>query len=194
MPSKTFEKLSEGSKKYFLDAALAEFSEHTYEQAGIRGICARTGLSIGGFYCYFSSKEELYIYLLDHMHSRLFRQTEALNCSSDDILAQDPAQARFWESFSKSSMDILGKYYLRTSSYGLYPEELKKLKDLPTSRDYSEMQIRFVAFVLSSMVFTIYKFCEEEQISDPGARDILWHTIKNIILKGYKKESSDELL
>lgn len=192
MPTTTFENLSEENRQKFLDAALEEFTENTYEKASIRHLCAKAGLSVGGFYCYFSSKEELYIYLLDRMHILLFRQKEEQNCTTDEILARDPQQAAFWESFSRSSMDILGKYYLRTSSYGLYPEELNLVKKMTPYRPFSEMEERFVTFVLSSMVYTIYKFCEEENLTDPAVRDVLWNSIKDIIYRGYQRDASPD--
>lgn len=47
-----------------LDAALAEFSLHGYEAARIDAIAARAGLSKGGFYAHFASKDEVFEALL----------------------------------------------------------------------------------------------------------------------------------
>jgi AcrR family transcriptional regulator len=48
-----------------LDAARAVFSEMGYETATVRDIVRRTGLSVGAFYNYFRSKEEVFEALAD---------------------------------------------------------------------------------------------------------------------------------
>jgi len=48
-----------------VEAAIDEFSAHTYYEASLNRILKRAGVSKGEFYYHFRSKEELYLYILD---------------------------------------------------------------------------------------------------------------------------------
>jgi AcrR family transcriptional regulator len=53
------------NRQAILDAARAVFAELGYETASVRDIIRRTSLSVGAFYNYFRSKEEVYQALAD---------------------------------------------------------------------------------------------------------------------------------
>src|SRR5579864_6880872 len=53
------------NRQAILDAARAVFREMGYEGATVRDIIRRTGLSVGAFYNYYRSKEEVYEALAD---------------------------------------------------------------------------------------------------------------------------------
>ncbi len=53
------------NRQMILDAARAVFAELGYETATVRDIIRRTGLSVGAFYNYYRSKEEVYEALSD---------------------------------------------------------------------------------------------------------------------------------
>ena len=48
-----------------VEAAIDEFSAHTYYEASLNRILKRAGVSKGEFYYHFRSKEELYLYILN---------------------------------------------------------------------------------------------------------------------------------
>jgi len=60
------------NRQAILDAARAVFRELGYEVATVRDIIRRTGLSVGAFYNYYRSKEEVYVALSDDA-ARRFR-------------------------------------------------------------------------------------------------------------------------
>ena len=60
------------NRQAILDAARAVFREMGYEVATVRDIIRRTGLSVGAFYNYYRSKEEVYAALSDDA-ARRFR-------------------------------------------------------------------------------------------------------------------------
>ena len=60
------------NRQAILDAARAVFRELGYEVATVRDIIRRTGLSVGAFYNYYRSKEEVYAALSDDA-ARRFR-------------------------------------------------------------------------------------------------------------------------
>ena len=48
-----------------VEAAIDEFSAHTYYEASLNRILKRAGVSKGEFYYHFENKEELYLYILN---------------------------------------------------------------------------------------------------------------------------------
>lgn len=65
MPAKLFFELSEEKKSRILHAGLMEFAEHGYENSSTNRIVKNACISKGSLFQYFSSKEELYFYILD---------------------------------------------------------------------------------------------------------------------------------
>jgi AcrR family transcriptional regulator len=59
------EQTKQANRQTILDAAREVFGQMGYEQATVRDIIRRTGLSIGAFYNYFRSKEEVFEALAD---------------------------------------------------------------------------------------------------------------------------------
>ena len=68
----TFENLSEKKKQRIINACIEEFGEHGYDSSSIDGIIKRAGISKGGLYEYVSSKEELFIFIVDYTYTRLY--------------------------------------------------------------------------------------------------------------------------
>ncbi len=68
----TFDNLSEKKKQRIITACIEEFGEHGYESSSVDGIVKRAGISKGGLYEYVSSKEELFIFIVDYTYSRLY--------------------------------------------------------------------------------------------------------------------------
>ena len=56
-----------------LRAALAEFGSHDFDAASLDRIVAAAGISKGGLYEYIDSKEDLYLYCMEHAWSALYR-------------------------------------------------------------------------------------------------------------------------
>ena len=64
MPKKTFLNLPQKRRNEILDACYEEFALNTYSLASLSNIIKKLGIAKGSFYRYFSSKKELYMYLL----------------------------------------------------------------------------------------------------------------------------------
>lgn len=64
MPKETYFNLPVEKKSLILDAAIAEFEQHHYDQASINRIVESAGIPKGSFYQYFSGKKDIYRYLL----------------------------------------------------------------------------------------------------------------------------------
>ncbi len=81
------------NRSAILDAARAVFGEMGYEAATVRDIIRRTGLSVGAFYNYYRSKEEVFDALADE-GARRFRP----------ILHAQSARASDFESYVRAAV------------------------------------------------------------------------------------------
>jgi len=89
---KTFEKIAPEKRERIMNVAIKEFSSKGYSAASINTIARDAGISIGGMYRYFKSKEALFMTVMDwgyvlleealtkilHMEGDLFERLEAL--------------------------------------------------------------------------------------------------------------------
>ncbi len=98
-------------RQQLLDAATWVFARKGYRNAGISDIIARAGVARGTFYLYFKSKEEVFLAIVNHFHSRI---TRALAQADDPapLAAQAAApqailrtSARRWLAFFAENRD-----------------------------------------------------------------------------------------
>jgi AcrR family transcriptional regulator len=76
MPKKTFYNLSEERQRQILNVAYEEFILNDYQSASLSRIIKKLYLAKGSFYRYFSSKKELYLYLLEISTKERFETLE----------------------------------------------------------------------------------------------------------------------
>ncbi|MGM0437900.1 MAG: TetR/AcrR family transcriptional regulator [Bacillota bacterium] len=93
MPTDTFFNLPEEKKKRIIDAALDEFSEHSYHQARVSKIVNKAEIPKGSFYQYFNNKKEIFIYIIDIMGEKKLKYLE-------DIIVKQP-EMEFFEFLEK---------------------------------------------------------------------------------------------
>lgn len=87
------EQTKAANRQAILDAARGVFGELGYESASVRDIIRRSGLSVGAFYNYYRSKEEVYQALADD-GARRFRL----------ILRAEYDKAKDFESFMRAAL------------------------------------------------------------------------------------------
>ncbi|RYE71129.1 MAG: TetR/AcrR family transcriptional regulator [Oxalobacteraceae bacterium] len=73
---------AEGTRQRILDAAVEEFTEHGLSGARIDSIAQRSGANMRMIYHYYGSKEELYVYVLDHVYEDIRQKEASLNLSN----------------------------------------------------------------------------------------------------------------
>lgn len=70
MPTETFLRLPEEKRSRFLNAAWEEFTRTSFADVSINQIVRQAGIPRGSFYQYFVDKRDLFVYLMDSVHSR----------------------------------------------------------------------------------------------------------------------------
>jgi AcrR family transcriptional regulator len=75
----------EETRSRILDAALEAFAQYGYDAASVAEICRRAGVTKGGFYHHFSSKQALFLELLERWLQGIDEQLEALRSGADTV-------------------------------------------------------------------------------------------------------------
>jgi AcrR family transcriptional regulator len=133
------------------------------------------GITVGSFYRYFGSKEELYIYLIDREAEKFHVLTEGASSdphkvlSDADVVNLSPEQGNFWLMFYHSSLEIRRKYYFRTAGNPIYCRLRDSLRSLLSAVDIPETEIdtsAFLLFVLRYIVSTYHKLTDDNYNED----------------------------
>lgn len=89
MPARLFLELDEEKKTRILHAGLMEFAEHGYKNSSTNRIVKNACISKGSLFQYFSSKEELYFYILDMVTEEYIADLEqAASSLSTELFAR----------------------------------------------------------------------------------------------------------
>jgi AcrR family transcriptional regulator len=113
------------NRQAILDAAREVFRELGFETATVRDIIRRTGLSVGAFYNYYRSKEEVYAALADD-GARRFRP----------ILHAEFLKAKDLESYLRGAVTAYFEFLAKeAAAWGLH----KELEPEPVTRNTPEM-------------------------------------------------------
>ena len=71
-----------GTRKKILDAAIEEFAERGLSGARIDSIAHRSGANMRMIYHYYGNKEQLYVFVLDHVYEDIRKKEAALNLTN----------------------------------------------------------------------------------------------------------------
>ncbi|KFZ26558.1 MAG: HTH-type transcriptional repressor AcnR [Candidatus Izimaplasma bacterium HR2] len=108
--NKTFDNISKEKQNKIIEAAFKEFSLHGYENSSTNRLVKSIGISKGSLYKYFSTKLDLYIYLVNISVSRLLEHFDSNEVKGEnwrerildyssiefDFLIKDPVAYRFF--------------------------------------------------------------------------------------------------
>ena len=176
MQTSQFFQLPEQKKQEILEKSFGVFSQEIFDKVSIRKISDTLNISTGGFYNYFSSKDDLYLYLID------WKLSQQYNCIINKATGEvdDSEQSRhFWELFHKSSAEIRKQYYFRIKNNVLFSVQQAQLNHLTSIDEKTKTAISFL--------FTVLPFVMRELsdvTGDPTFDGDYWMTIKDIILSG----------
>lgn len=76
--NKTFQNLHSERKEEIIQVSFSEFALKGYKSASLTDIIKRLGIAKGSFYRYFSSKKELYLFLIDEATRRRLAKLDHL--------------------------------------------------------------------------------------------------------------------
>lgn len=72
MPKQMFFNISEEKRKFFLNAAITEFTEKPFNEVSVNTIVKKAKISRGSFYTYFDNLEALFNYLMNSVKEERF--------------------------------------------------------------------------------------------------------------------------
>jgi len=115
---KTFENIAPEKRERILNEAISEFAAKGYNAASINTIAKNAGISIGGMYRYFESKEALIMTVLDWGYALLEKALSEIVDMEGDIFYRIEAMLRTSMEYSRNYKEI-NQIYLDVSTEGL---------------------------------------------------------------------------
>ena len=90
MPKDTFHRLKDEKKQRIFQAAVQEFSSHSFSEASLNRIVKAANIPWGSFYQYFHDKDDLFSYLIERimMEIETLEQKNLPGCDDCSALAQ----------------------------------------------------------------------------------------------------------
>lgn len=127
----TFMHISDEKRRRVTEATLREFIAHGYKNASTNRLVRTLGISKGGLFKYFESKQALYMYLVEMATEQLLSHVKAVELSlnaSDwrtGILAYAEQELRFLE-----AEPLLYQFFYRMRKEGSHPVVQSIMTDL----------------------------------------------------------------
>ncbi len=181
MKEKGFER-----KQELLDAALAEFSQKSYEEASVNRIIADAGISKGTFYYHFKDKADLYLYLIRHTSEQKWTfiqqrmAAEPPAAGGEDIFSLLKLQAKWGLEFAQSCPEAhsFAKMLAKERSGSIY-DSVQAQFDAESRRALEKMVVNAASrgeispefsngFVVSAMT-VLFRHFDEIVGMGPGA-------------------------
>ena len=118
---------TEETQAKILDASLAIFSEQGFEKAQLEEVAARAGYTRGAIYAHYSSKEDLFLALMEHrVLTKFFAIREVIE--AEPVVTKRPAIFKRWLA-TQLSDHAWGTLMLEFKLYALRrPESREKLQ------------------------------------------------------------------
>lgn len=129
--SAPFQRLDEAKQRAILDAAMAEFSEHGYDNASTNRIVARAGISKGLLFHYFGNKEGLFLYLIDYTIDLSNRMLTEIDTDVTDPIERWGQAARLKHAYARERphiFDFFSRAYIQEQDR-LPPEAVRRIEE-----------------------------------------------------------------
>ena len=113
-----FQKIAPEKQETIYRVAAAEFATHGLKTANINVIAKKAGISIGSMYNYFSSKEDLFLSVIDYGYQVLERVISEIDLEKGDIFDKIERLLRAAQRYTREYPE-LNQIYLDMTSQGL---------------------------------------------------------------------------
>ena len=173
MPKQAYFNLPEEKKDRIRTAVMSLFGSLPYEEVTTRLLVKEAGISMGSLYQYFDSKDELYIYFIDELYTRLRGE----GTYYEVMVTQDEeyeTERRFIDSMFNAPAAVLEQYYFskETGTFKLIGEQYREQKRngmMPQDIDEGLYQFLSGAESLAVILYT-----RSLGISDPIEHRRFW--------------------
>jgi AcrR family transcriptional regulator len=171
--------LKEEMRKRIIDEALKEFLRLGYTNASVRTIVKNAGTSVGNFYKYFGSKEDLYEKIIDPVYKKLIKYLHQFS----EVEVNEQAQAIFYELMEKV-IEIFEENC----------DELSMLLNSSTGSKYENCRQIFIDFITNTVTtsFEYELYMNKRTIKDNFIIELLAHNLVDdiaIILRKKKNKT-----
>lgn len=194
MPKQTFFNLDEKKRLTILNAALEEFSTHSYNDASINTIVGKSNISKGSLYQYFEDKKDLYLYLIELAAEIKLQHLHKYNSSLsfDDFFEGFGALMKHGVAFNLAN-PLYSNLLNSTYNGPLIDESLAKMKQMNAvfmndlvqaaiekRQIRSDVDLALIVYVLNCLTTDFAKYVAvKENLDIPTAVDDLMDLIKN---------------
>jgi len=113
-----FEKIPDEKREKILTVAASEFAGKGFDKANINVIAKKAGISIGSMYNYFSSKENLFLAIVEYGYDVLESVIADIDLDEGDIFDKIEKLLRAAQKFSRQYRE-LSQIYLDITTEGL---------------------------------------------------------------------------
>ncbi len=171
---KTFEKIAPEKRERILQTAISEFAAKGFNATSINIIAEKAGVSVGGLYRYFDSKEALLMTVLDYGYALLETELNHIVDSEGSFYDKIETMLRDSMVYARKYREI-NQIYLDISTEGLShlaPKLSFKMEDI-TAKLYckslqeaqeqgvvrKDLKPEIVAFCIDNIIMTIQFSC-----------------------------------
>jgi len=159
----------EETKMKLLESAITEFSEHGFQKASLRRICANAGVTTGALYFFFQDKEDLFQSVISPVTDSLL---SVLQAHYQAELAGTVTQAADASADIQASADILEVYYSNKTIGGI----------ILNHRDHPAVCAFFdrITTLIDQQTVSLLKKINIDASADPVFNDCTVHWISHL--------------
>lgn len=117
----------EYKKNMIAEKSLDAFRKYGYHGTSMSIISSFTGLSKGGIYAYFSSKEDLFIYILEYMLNKkpyILKKVNQVDSAYDQLIEQWKRIIYSWDELDNNSTKLIFEFWLESGKTPAYRKRL----------------------------------------------------------------------
>lgn len=138
--SKLFDRIDEEKRERILAAAIEEFAAHGYTGANVNRIAQSAEISVGALYKYFSTKEELFLYIVEIAAQRIAEHVNSIINEDIRLLSKIEKLLRIAYEYAEADPVLIKLYNVFMSENdaeraGALAQKLESI----TARAYAEL-------------------------------------------------------